>query len=37
MTTLPLDSRLRIGIQTIHRRTGPADGPWLPMIDELVS
>jgi alkanesulfonate monooxygenase SsuD/methylene tetrahydromethanopterin reductase-like flavin-dependent oxidoreductase (luciferase family) len=32
---LPLDSRLRIGIQTIHRRTEPAEGPWLPTIDEL--
>ncbi len=35
--SLPLDSRLRIGIQTIHRRTEPAGGPWLPQIDELVS
>ena len=34
--TLPLDTRLRIGIQTIHRRTEPASGPWLPSIDELV-
>ena len=34
--TLPLDTRLRIGIQTIHRRTEPATGPWLPAIDELV-
>ncbi len=34
---LPLDARLRIGIQTIHRRTEPATGPWLPRIDELVS
>src|SRR5271157_3656614 len=33
---LPLDDRLRIGIQTIHRRTEPATGPWLPAIDELV-
>jgi probable F420-dependent oxidoreductase len=32
---LPLESRLRIGIQTIHRRTEPAEGPWLPTIDEL--
>lgn len=32
---LPLDDRLRIGVQTIHRRTEPADGPWLPAIDEL--
>ena len=34
---LPLDDRLRIGIQTIHRRTEPATGPWLPTIDELVA
>jgi len=34
--TLILDDRLRIGIQTIHRRTEPAEGPWLPRIDELV-
>ena len=33
---LPLDSRLRLGIQTIHRRTEPATAPWLPRIDELV-
>ena len=32
---LPLDDRLRIGVQTIHRRTEPADGPWLPAIDEM--
>jgi probable F420-dependent oxidoreductase len=32
---LPLDSRLSIGIQTIHRRTEPADDPWRPTIDEL--
>jgi len=32
---LPLDSHLKIGIQTIHRRTEPAIGPWLPTIDEL--
>jgi probable F420-dependent oxidoreductase len=35
--TLPLDTRLRVGIQTIHRRTEPATGPWLPKIDELVA
>jgi probable F420-dependent oxidoreductase len=34
---LPLDNKLLIGIQTIHRRTEPATGPWLPRIDELVS
>src|SRR6185503_11087457 len=33
---LVLSDRLRIGIQTIHRRTEPATGPWLPRIDELV-
>src|SRR6202049_2523701 len=32
---LPLDSRLSIGIQTIHRRTEPADEPWRPTIDEM--
>ena len=32
---LPLDDRLRIGVQTIHRRTEPAAGPWLPTIDEM--
>ena len=35
--TLILDSKLRIGIQTIHRRTEPANGPWLPKIDDLVA
>ena len=35
--TLRLSEGLRIGIQTIHRRTEPALGPWLPEIDELVS
>ena len=34
---LILDDTLRIGIQTIHRRTEPATGPWLPTINELVS
>lgn len=34
--TLTLDTSLRVGIQTIHRRTEPADTPWLPRIDELV-
>jgi len=33
---LVLEDRLRVGIQTIHRRTEPAAGPWLPTIDELV-
>ena len=34
--TLPLDDRLLIGVQTIHRRSEPATGLWLPEIDELV-
>ena len=32
---LPLDDRLSIGIQTIHRRTEPATAPWQPTIDEM--
>lgn len=32
---LPLDDRLRVGVQTIHRRTEPAAGPWQPTIDEM--
>lgn len=34
--TLPLDQKLSIGIQTIHRRTEPASAPWEPRIDDLV-
>ena len=34
--TLPLESRLSVGVQTIHRRTEPATAPWEPRIDELV-
>jgi probable F420-dependent oxidoreductase len=34
---LPLDDHLSIGVQTIHRRTEPATGPWLPTIDEMKS
>lgn len=34
---LELETRLKIGVQTIHRRTEPATSPWLPSIDELVS
>lgn len=34
---LPLDRRLRLGVQTIHRRTEPATGPWLPTIAEMRS
>lgn len=32
---LPVDDRLRIGVQTIHRHTEPAAGAWLPTIDEM--
>jgi probable F420-dependent oxidoreductase len=32
---LLLDDKLRIGLITIHRRTEPATGPWLPTIGEL--
>ena len=32
---LPLEPKLKIGLQTIHRRTEPATGPWLPTIDEM--
>ena len=34
---LPLDTRLRIGLQTIHRRTEPAAAAWQPRIDDLVA
>jgi probable F420-dependent oxidoreductase len=34
---LPLDRTLRLGVQTIHRRTEPATGPWLPTIGEMRS
>jgi probable F420-dependent oxidoreductase len=33
--TLKLDSKLRIGVMTIHRRTEPATAPWLPSIGEM--
>jgi len=36
-TDLPLDDRLRIGVQTLHRRTEPAVGAWQPTIDELAT
>ena len=26
---LKLDSKLKVGVMTIHRRTEPATGPWL--------
>jgi len=32
--SLPLPQQLRVGIQTIHRRTEPAVGPWRPTADE---
>ncbi|HEX3954153.1 MAG TPA: LLM class flavin-dependent oxidoreductase [Stellaceae bacterium] len=32
---LSLEAGLKLGIQTIHRRTEPAEGPWLPTIDEM--
>jgi probable F420-dependent oxidoreductase len=32
---LVLEDRLRIGLITIHRRTEPATGPWLPSVREL--
>ena len=35
--TLPLDTHLKVGIQTIHRRTEPAEGPWLPTVDEMAT
>ncbi len=31
---LPLEKELKVGIQTIHRRTEPATGPWLPSAAE---
>ncbi len=34
--TLTLETRLSIGIQTVHRRTEPATEAWRPTIDELV-
>src|SRR5436853_104235 len=32
---LPLENRLRVGVQTMHRRTEPAVGAWTPKIGEL--
>src|SRR5215467_2949186 len=32
---LPLEPKLKIGVQTIHRRTEPATAPWLPSLDEM--
>ena len=33
---LPLEDYLKVGVQTIHRRTEPAVGVWEPRIDQLV-
>src|ERR1700752_4755817 len=33
---LTLDAKMRIGIQTIHRRTEPGTDAWHPRIYELV-
>jgi probable F420-dependent oxidoreductase len=33
--TLPLEPKLKIGVQTIHRRSEPATAPWLPSIDDM--
>lgn len=32
---LPLAATLSVGVQSFHRRTEPAVGPWLPTIDEM--
>lgn len=32
---LPLEPKLKLGVMTIHRRTEPATGPWLPSLDEM--
>ena len=31
-----LEPKLKIGVNTMHRRSEPTEGPWLPKIDELV-
>ena len=33
---LPLESSLKVGVNTMLRRTEPATGPWMPTLDELV-
>ncbi|HEX3537846.1 MAG TPA: LLM class flavin-dependent oxidoreductase [Stellaceae bacterium] len=35
LADLPLEPRLRIGVMSIHRRSEPAEGPWLPRLEEL--
>lgn len=34
--SLPLDKTLKLGVNTMHRRSEPAEGPWRPRIDDLV-
>ena len=34
---LPLEAKLKIGINTMLRRTEPATGPWLPKLDDLIA
>lgn len=34
---MKLPAGLALGVQTVHRRTEPADGPWRPGIDALVA
>ncbi len=31
-----LEPKLKIGVNTMHRRSEPAEGPWLPKIDKLL-
>ena len=33
---LTLEPTLKIGVNTMHRRSEPGEGPWRPRIDELV-
>src|SRR5262245_63318835 len=33
---LPLESSLKIGVNTMLRRTEPATRPWMPTLDDLV-
>src|SRR5262245_38732007 len=33
---LPLEPKLKIGINTMHRRTEPATEPWRPSLDDLI-
>ena len=36
-TSLPHSPRLRFGVQSIHRRTEPAEAPWRPLIEDLAA